>query len=74
MVFIVGINIVFESYKRDPVMLEYGYIFAGLIAGFLSAYSAYRAYRRVGRTPPFLGLASFGSINTPILMLMPAFS
>jgi len=47
-VFIVGINIVFELYKRDPVMLEYGYIFAGLIAGFLSAYSAYRAYRRAG--------------------------
>jgi hypothetical protein len=48
-------------------------MFAGLIAGFLSAYSAYRAYRRVGRIPPFLGLALFGSITTPILMLMLAF-
>ena len=47
MVFIVGINIVFELYKRDLVMLEYT-IFAGLIAGFLSAYPAYRAYRRAG--------------------------
>jgi len=72
-VFIIGVNLVYELYKHDPSVLEYGFIFTGLASGFLCAYWVYRGYKSVGLKPQASDLIIVASLTSITLTLMLAF-
>lgn len=72
-VFIIGVNLVYELYKHDPGALEYGFIFTGLASGFLCAYWVYRGYKSVGLKPRASDLIIVASLTSITLTLMLAF-
>jgi hypothetical protein len=72
-VFIIGVNLVYELYKHDPGALEYGFIFTGLASGFLCAYWVYRGYKSAGLKPRASDLIIVASLTSITLTLMLAF-
>ena len=72
-VFIIGVNLVYELYKHDPSALEYGFIFTGLASGFLCTYWVYRGYKSAGLKPRVSDLIIVASLTSTILTLILAF-
>jgi len=69
-VFIIGVNLVYELYKHDPSALEYGFIFTGLASGFLYAYWVYRGYKSAGLKPRVSDLVIVASLTSITLTLI----
>jgi len=69
-VFLAGINIVYEFYKDNPGIREQWYIIAGLAAGFLGAYIVYRGYVNAGVRPGLTSLAVMALITSTLLALL----
>ena len=69
-VFLAGINIVYEFYKDNPGIRGQWYIVAGLAAGFLGAYIVYRSHVNAGVRPGLTSLAVMALITSTLLALL----